>query len=176
MPMPQSTVREGYELQRPNRERAASHTMRATVVLLLLVSVALMAIVTVGGWSASAGMQWIQIIWIGVYLVGAYTIAGWSRGALPMMAAAAVLLAIFAAVAGVSWLDRDAFGFAEAALPAGLLGMLTLLLIPVQALLVVSTLIAFNQNWNVEVEVPIGERYDADRHGPAKPGRPAPAA
>ena len=37
-------------IEHPNRDKAASKAAKATVLLLLLVSVALMLIVTIGGW------------------------------------------------------------------------------------------------------------------------------
>ena len=55
---------------------------------------------------------------------------------LPVAAVLAVLLAIFALVAGPSWFERNKSGFAQPALNAGLLGLLTLLIVPVQMLLI----------------------------------------
>src|SRR5207245_1538609 len=69
----------------------------------------------------------------------------------------AVLLGIFALVAGPGWFARDKTGFEEPSLSAGLLGTLTLLIVPVQMLLVAFAMRGFSQGWNVEVE-----RYEAD--------------
>ena len=77
-----------------------------------------------------------QIAYIAVYLVFAFFAARWNRGVLPVAAVLAVLLAIFALVAGPGWFARDKAGFAEPTLNAGLLGLLTLLIVPVQLLLV----------------------------------------
>jgi hypothetical protein len=63
-----------------------------------------------------------------------------------------VLLGIFALVAGPGWFSRDKAGFEEPALSAGLLGVLTLLIVPVQVLLIAFAMRGFNQGWNVEVE------------------------
>jgi hypothetical protein len=71
---------------------------------------------------------------------------------LPVAAALAVLLAIFALVAGPSWFARDKSGFAQPALDAGLLGLLTLLIVPVQMLLIAFAMRGFQQGWNVELE------------------------
>src|ERR1700733_9848931 len=50
--MPQQrTVTAGYTVVYPNREKAASKAMKAIVALILLASVALILIVTIGGWS-----------------------------------------------------------------------------------------------------------------------------
>ena len=42
-------------IEHPNREKAASRATKAVVILLLLVSAALVAIVTIGGWDALEG-------------------------------------------------------------------------------------------------------------------------
>jgi len=139
-------------IERPNRQKAASKASRAVVILLLLVSAALVLIVTIGGWDALQGAQAIQIAYIGVYLVMAYYVGRWNRGVLPVAAALAIILLIFAAVAGPAWFERDKTGFTDPALDASLLGLITLLIVPVQALLIVFSMQAFSQEWNVEVE------------------------
>ena len=111
-----------------------------------------MLIVTVGGWSVLEGALPVQIAYIVVYLTLAFYAARWNRGVLPVAAALAVLLLIFALVAGPSWFDRDKAGFAQPTLNAGLLGVLTLLIVPVQMLLVAFAMRGFNQGWNVELE------------------------
>jgi hypothetical protein len=82
----------------------------------------------------------------------------WNRGTLPVAAALAVIMIIFAAVAAPDWFARDKPGLESPALPEDLLGLLTLIVIPVQALLVVVAMVGFNQAWNVEEERPIGGR------------------
>ena len=77
------------------------------VVVLLLVTAALMLINTIGGWSLLEGALPIQIGFVLVYLLMAYYASRWSRGVLPLGAGLAVLLAIFALVAGPSWFDRN---------------------------------------------------------------------
>ncbi len=136
----------------PNRDKPVVQATRATVVVLLLVSAALMLIVTVGGWSVLEGAIPIQIAYIVIYLAFAYYATRWNRGVLPISAVLAVLLGIFAAVAGPSWFDRNKSGFAQPALNAGLLGLLTLLILPVQLLLVTFAMRGFSQGWNVELE------------------------
>jgi hypothetical protein len=154
------------ELVRPNRDKAASKATKAIVVLLLLVSAALVLIVTIGGWSKLAGMQPVSLGYVLVYLIMAFYTLRWNRGVLPLAAALAILLGIFAAIAGPQWFDRDKFGFTDPALPAGVLGLLTLLIVPVQLLLIAFAMRGFQQAWNVEVEVPEGETYHPDRHQP----------
>jgi hypothetical protein len=152
-------------IERPNRKKASSKASRAVVILLLLVSAVLVLIVTIGGWDALQGAKAIQIAYIGVYLVMAYYVARWNRGVLPVAAALAIILLIFAAVSGPAWFDRDKTGFTDPALASSVLGLITLLIVPVQALLIVFSMQAFSQEWNVEVE----RRADA-------PSEPAPAA
>ncbi len=142
----------GVIVTHPNRDRPVVQATRATVILLLLVSAALVAIVTIGGWSVLEGAIPVQIGYILVYLTLAFFAARWNRGVLPVSAALAVLLGIFALVAGPAWFNRDKAGFAEPAINSGLLGLLTLLIVPVQMLLVAFAMRGFQQGWNVELE------------------------
>lgn len=139
-------------IEHPNREKASSKAAKATVLLLLLVSVALMAIVTIGGWSVLESARTIQIAYIIIYLIIAFYVAQWNRGVLPIAAALAIILVIFAAVAVPGWVDRDQDGFAQPSLDSGVLAIVTALIIPVQLLLIAFAMRAFNQAWNVEVE------------------------
>jgi hypothetical protein len=94
----------------------------------------------------------VQIAYVLAYLTLAFFAWRWNRGVLPVSAVLAVLLLIFALVAGPGWFARDKSGFAEPALNAGLLGVLTLLVVPVQMLLVAFAMRGFSQGWNVELE------------------------
>ena len=157
MPLMSSTpAREGPEagvtITHPNRDKPIVQATRATVVLLLLVSAALVLIVTIGGWNTLEGAIPVQIAYIVIYLTMAFFAARWNRGVLPVAAALAVLLGIFALVAGPAWFARDKAGFAQPPLSSGLLGLLTLLILPVQMLLVAFAMRGFNQGWNVELE------------------------
>lgn len=136
----------------PNRDKPVVQATRATVVVLLLASAALVLIVTIGGWNLLEGAVPIQIAYIVVYLLFAFYAARWNRGVLPISAALAVLLMIFAGVAGPGWFARDKSGFAQPTIDAGLLGLLTLLIVPVQILLITFAMRGFSQGWNVEVE------------------------
>jgi lysylphosphatidylglycerol synthetase-like protein (DUF2156 family) len=150
--LPPAQQRPGVIITHPNRDKPVVQATRATVVVLLLVSAALVTIVTVGGWNLLEGAVPVQIGYIVVYVVFAFYATRWNRGVLPISAALAVLLGIFALVAGPGWFDRDKSGFAQPALNAGLLGLLTLLIVPVQILLVTFALRGFQQGWNVELE------------------------
>ena len=149
---PPSEREPGVVITHPNRDKPVVQATRATVVLLLLASAGLVLVVTVGGWSVLEGAVPVQIAYIVIYLTLAFYAARWNRGVLPVAAALAVLLAIFALVAGPAWFDRNKSGFAQPALNAGLLGLLTLLIVPVQMLLVAFAMRGFKQGWNVEVE------------------------
>jgi lysylphosphatidylglycerol synthetase-like protein (DUF2156 family) len=143
-----------HYVEHPNRQKAASQVTRAIVILLALVSAAVVAIISFGGWSATEGAKPLQIVFIALYLVMAFYVARWNSGVLPMLAAFAVLIAIFGAIAAPAWFDRDKAGFTSPALPEDVLGLLCVLLIPVQAALIVFSMQGFRQAWNVEVERP----------------------
>jgi presenilin-like A22 family membrane protease len=170
-------VREGYHIEHPNQEKAANKATKAVVILLLLASVGLMLIVTLGGWSKLAGMQVVLVGYVLVYLVMAYYAGRWNRGVLPLVAALAIILGIFAAIAGPQWFERDKTGFTSPALDEGVLGLVTLLIIPVQVLLLAFSMRGFQQAWNVEVEVPDGQHYHEGMHfdEPGPGGQPATA-
>ena len=131
------------------------------MVLLLLVSAALILVVTAGGWDALEGAKAVQVAYVVLYVGMAFFVARWNRGVLPVAAALAIVMLIFAAIAGPAWFERDKEGFAEPALDAGLLGLVTLVIVPVQALLILAAMEGFRQAWNVEVE----RRPDVRTHG-----------
>ena len=187
------TLTPGYAVVYPNREKAASKTTKAIVALIMLVSVALMLIVTIGGWSKLQGLKPVNIVWIIAYLILAfYIFKRWARGLLPITAGLAILLLMMSVIAGLgaagtSWFDRSNSGFASAqslfggtGLSADVLGFFTLLIAPVQVLLIFFAMLGFSQGWNVEMEVPIEEAkkrgYTPVETGPPKQGGPQPAA
>jgi hypothetical protein len=187
------TLTPGYAVVYPNREKASSHVTKAIITIIMLVSVALMLIVTIGGWSKLQGLKPVNFVWILAYLIMAfYIFARWARGLLPITAGLAILLLMMAVIAGIgaagtSWFDRSHSGFAGAqslfgggGLSPDFLGLLTLLIAPVQVFLIFFAMLGFAQGWNVEMEVPIEE---AKRRGytpvqtgpPAGPAQPATA-
>jgi len=149
-------------LEHPNRDKAESKATRAAVVLLLVTSAVLVGAVTLGGFSELQGMIPLAIFYFLVYLVVAFFVLRWNRGVLPVAAAGAILLAVFAAVAAPAWFARDKTGFDTPALEPSILGLLTVILIPVSVLLIAFALRGFQQNWNVEVEVTDDEDDDYD--------------
>jgi hypothetical protein len=139
-------------IEHPNRDRAGSRSTKAVVVALLLASALVMAIVTVGGWTRIQGAKPVQIAYVLLYLVVAFYVARWRSGLLPVAAALAIVLALLAVISAPGWFDRDGPGFTDPALDAALLGILTLVLVPLQVLLIVFAAQGFSQRWNVEVE------------------------
>jgi hypothetical protein len=155
----------GVVVTHPNRDKAVVQSTRAIVVVLLLVTVLLLLINTIGGWAVLQGALPVQLAFILVYILMAFFTSRWSRGVLPLSAALGVLLGIFALVAAPGWFARDKAGFTQPELNAGLLGVVTLLIIPVQMLLIAFAMRGFNQGWNVELE----------RHDPTAGGGTGPA-
>jgi hypothetical protein len=148
MPQPQGAT----VIEHPNRDSAAARTTKAAVVALMLLSAALLAIATVGGWSRIQGAKPLQIAYVLLYLVIALYVARWRSGLLPLAAALAIVLALFAAISAPGWFERDGPGFVDPALDSTLLGVLTLVLAALQVLLIVFAARGFSQRWNVEVE------------------------
>ena len=139
---PVRNLRPGYAIDFPNRDKPASKATKAIVILLLLVSVVLMLIVTLGGWSKLQGLKAVNLAWAAVYVIMAIYIARWNRGLLPIAAALAILLLILTLIAGTgisgtSWFDRSHAGFAPAdsifggkGLSPDTLGLVTILIAP----------------------------------------------
>ena len=169
-----ASARPGYELWRPNREKAEAKTMKAVIAFVLLVSAGLLLVITIGGWDRLLGtsVAIMSLLWALLYIVFAFLVMRWSRGILPVAAALAVILAIFAAIAAPDWFARDKPGLDSPALPEDLLGLLTLIVVPVQLVLVAVTMIGFNQEWQVEEERPLGGTPlagESDRGGGTAP-------
>ena len=158
-------------IEHPNRDKASSKVTRAIVVVLLLVSAGLVTLISVGGWDAIEGAKPLQVAYIVLYLVIAFFVLRWSRGVLPVAAALAIVLMIFAAVSAPAWFDRDKTGFTDPALAADILGLLSALLVPVQLLLIAFAMSGFRQKWNVEIE-----RHEEPPPERAEERGPAPAA
>lgn len=170
-------VREGYEIWHPNQEKAESKTTKLIVAVVLIISAALLVIITIGGWERlqSPGVGLITIIWAGLYVLFALLVLRWNRGLLPVASAMAIVMVIFAAVAAGGWFARAKDGLESPALPEELLGLLTIIVIPVQILLIAVAMVGFNQAWNVEEERPIGGgrgRGPMPQHEP-QPGIPS---
>jgi presenilin-like A22 family membrane protease len=171
-------VTPGYELWRPNREKAGSVATKWAIVALLAATAALAALVTIGGWSllkGGSGMGTVCAIYALLYAFFAYLVARWSRGILPLAAALSMILFIFCAVGADSWFARDKAGFDEALLSSSLIGTLVIVLAVLQLVVVFAALYGFNQEWHVEEERPIGSGEDYGAGSAPSGGAPAPA-
>jgi hypothetical protein len=155
--MEAGAIRPGYELWRPNRERPEAKSARALVVFLLLVTAALMFVIIIGGWTRLEGVKPLTILYAALFVLFAFLVARWNRGVLPVASALAIILAIFAGIAAPAWFDRAKEGLSNPALSPDLLGILCLLLVPIQVILIAVAMVAFNQDWHVEEERPIGD-------------------
>ena len=80
-------VKPGHAVIHPNRDKPICKITRLIVVLILLGSVALMLVLTIGGWSKLQGLKPINFVWCLVYLIMAYYVLRWARGLLPITAA-----------------------------------------------------------------------------------------
>jgi lysylphosphatidylglycerol synthetase-like protein (DUF2156 family) len=171
-------VRPGYELWRPNREKAGSVTTKFVLVLLLAATAVIAALIGITGFSlmtGGSGMSVMCLIYAALYAFFAFLVFRWNRGILPVAAALSMILAILCAVGANSWFARDKAGFDEGLLPSPVIGTLVVILALLQLVLIAVALYAFNQNWHVEEERPIG--YGEDYGAGASPddGDPLPA-
>jgi presenilin-like A22 family membrane protease len=139
-------------IEHPNRDKPESKATRVLVVALLLVSATVLALATVGGWSKIQGAKPVQVAYILVYLLLAFYIARWRSGLLPVAASFAIILLIFSAIGGPQWFSRDKAGFTDPLLDESIVGILTIVLIPLQLLLIAVAARGFSQKWSIEVE------------------------
>src|SRR6476646_2160538 len=124
-------VRPGYELWRPNREKAESITTKFVLVFLLAATAVIAGLVTITGFSLMTGGSGMGItcaIFAILYAFFAFLVARWNRGILPVAAALSMILAILCAVGANSWFARDKAGFEDGLLPSPVIGTLVVLL------------------------------------------------
>jgi lysylphosphatidylglycerol synthetase-like protein (DUF2156 family) len=165
-------VRPGYELWRPNREKAGSVTTKIVVALLLAATAILAGLVTVGGWSVlkgGSGMGIVCVIYTLLYAFFAFLVFRWNRGILPVAAALSTILAILCAVGADSWFAREKSGFQEPLFSSNLVGTLVVILGLLQIVVVIAAFYGFSQNWHVEEERPIGSGEDYGAGAPPLP-------
>ena len=62
-------IRPGYTVIHPNRDKASCKVTKAVVVLIMIVSIALMLALTIGGWSELEGLKPVNFVWCIVYAV-----------------------------------------------------------------------------------------------------------
>jgi hypothetical protein len=147
----------------PNRETNEAKATKAAVTLLLIVGGALILVILIGGWKKQAGMQIVAVAYALLYFLMAYLVGRkWNRGVLPVACGMAIMWTVVAFVAGPAYFNNDKPGFADPGLlGTSLLGLLTLIQIPIQIMLIAFCLRGLQQKWNVEVEVP---REEAERY------------
>jgi energy-coupling factor transporter transmembrane protein EcfT len=153
------------EIVHPNRDKPASKGTKAAVMLLMLVTAALVLIITVGGWSTLQGAQIVAVAYVLIFCLMAYYVGRWNRGVLPVASALAILLLVVAAIAAPGWFDRDKAGYDNPGLDPNILGLLTAIVVPVEFLLIVFAMRGFTQQWNVEVEVSRDDYESGDWKG-----------
>ncbi len=141
-------------IEHPNRDKAESKATKAIVALLLIVSAVLIAIVTIGGWAELQGAQTVAFAYVLVYLLLAFYVSRWNRGVLPVAAAARRPLRRHRRRRGARVVrSRQGRLRRSRTLEPSILGLLTVILVPVQLLLLAFAMRGFSQKWNVEVEV-----------------------
>ena len=113
-----------------------------------------MAIISLGGWGHDRGRQAAADRHILLYVLLAFFVPALEPGwLLPFdRAALAIILLIFAAVSGPAWFEPRQGRADGPDARRGILVMLSLILIPVQILLIAFAMARFQQAWNVEVE------------------------
>jgi hypothetical protein len=171
-------VRPGYELWRPNREKAESITTKFVLVFLLAATAAISGLVTITGFSlmtGGSGMGIICLIFALLYAFFAFLVARWNRGILPVVAALSTILAIFCATGADSWFARDKAGFTDALIPVTAIGLLVVILLILQLVTIAVSLYGFNQNWHVEEERAIGSGEDYGAGASPDDAAPLPA-
>ena len=171
-------VRPGYELWRPNREKAESVTTKFVTVILLAATAIIAIVIAIAGFSlmsGGTGMAIVTLIYGLLYAFFAFLVARWNRGILPVAAALSMILAIFCAVGANSWFARDKAGFEDGLLPVTLIGLFVVILALLQVILIAAALYGFNQEWHVEEERPIGSGEDYGAGAPPENGAPQPA-
>ncbi|HKT83739.1 MAG TPA: hypothetical protein VJQ84_07870 [Solirubrobacterales bacterium] len=171
-------VRPGYELWRPNREKAKSVTTKFVLALLLAATTAIAALITITGFSlmiGGSGMSIICLIYVILYAFFTFLVLRWNRGILPVVAALSTILAIFCATGADSWFARDKSGFDEGPIGSSMIGVLVIVLLLLQLVVVAVSLYAFNQNWHVEEERAIGSGEDYGAGATPDDGAPLPA-
>ena len=107
---------------------------------------------TLGGWSVLSGAKAVLIGYIAIYLVMAYYVVALESRRAPRRRRAGDRPAIFAAVAGAGVVRPRQDRLQEPAIDAGVLGLVTRIIMPVQILLIAFAMRGFQQAWNVEVE------------------------
>ena len=113
-------VRPGYVVIHPNRQKASCRLTRLIVVVLLIASVVLMLMLTIGGWNKLEGLKPVNFVWALLYVALAVAILlRWARWAAsdrrrwwPSSCSSSPSSPRLG-LAGTSWFDRNHHGFAS---------------------------------------------------------------
>lgn len=143
----------------PNRESAGAKSTRAVVIVLQVASAILTLFLAVAGWSTAAGAMGLWIVIGLLFGYFAYAVVNWRSGVLPIVAGLAIVSGVFAAVSVPSWFDRGGTGYNDPLLPESLIGVLVFGFAVLQLVNLVVSLKAFQQQWQVELEVPRDELH-----------------
>ena len=155
--MEAGAIRPGYELWRPNREKAEAKSARTLVVFLLLVTAALMFVIIIGGWTRLEGVEPLTILYAALYVLFAFLVARWNRGVLPSSPPSRSSSRSSPASRPRPGSTGRRKGSATRPCHRTCSGILCLLLVPIQVILIAVAMVAFNQDWHVEEERPIGD-------------------
>ena len=152
-------------LRHPNRERASAKATKAVIALLLVSSAVLITVALVGGWTTQTGARWMTAGYVIIYALIAYFVFfQWKRGVLALSAGLAFMFAAMTAPGLPGWFERTKDGYATSLLPAEILGLLTVLIVVLQVLLVVASILGFQQGWDVEVEERAQQDQEEDEY------------
>jgi hypothetical protein len=158
---PMSTTRtqapQDVVITHPNRDTAAAKTTRLFVIGLLVASAVLVVVLTWGAWGRQTGALGMQLLFAILFTYFAYAVVQWRAGVLPIAAGVAIFSGVFAAVTVGGWFDRNGTGYESSPLPPDVVGVLLMAYAILQLVVVVITMRAFTQQWQVELEVPRDE-------------------
>lgn len=147
----------------PNRESASAKSTRAVVIALEAASAILLFFLAIVSWKIQLGAMAFQLFMGALFVYFTYAVINWRSGVLPIAAGTAIFSGVFAAVSVSSWFDRGDEGFNEPLIPEDLIGVLVFAFAVLQFINLVICLKAFQQQWQVELEVPRHELRD-DAH------------
>lgn len=143
----------------PNRESASAKSTRAVVIVLQAASAILLFVISIASWTVQLGAMPLQLAIGALFVYFTYATINWRSGVLPIAAGTAIVSGTFAAVSVPSWFERGGAGFDEPLLPESLIGVLVFAFAVLQFVNLVVCLKAFQQQWQVELEVPRSELH-----------------
>ncbi len=143
----------------PNRESAAAKGTRATVIVIEAASAALLFLLMIVSWKVQYGAVPLQFLIGLLFAYFAYAVSQWRSGVLPIAAGTAIVSGVFAAVSIPSWFDRGGTGYDDPLVNESIIGVLVFAFVVLQLVNVVVSLKAFQQQWQVELEVPRDELH-----------------